>query len=36
MVAARVEVPESTVESRKNLILQLDDVDGPTFQISEH
>jgi len=36
MVAALIELPESELEQRKNLTVRLFDVDGPTFDISEH
>ena len=35
MVAARFEVPESILESRKRLLLRIEDVDGPVTEISE-
>lgn len=35
MVAARFEVPDSTLESRKRLLLRIEDVDGPVTEISE-
>jgi hypothetical protein len=35
MVAARFEVPESKLESRKRLLLRIEDVDGPVSEISE-
>ena len=36
MVAARFEVPESTLESRKRLVVRIEDVDGPVTEISEN
>ena len=35
MVAARFEVPASVLESRKRLVLRIEDVDGPITEISE-
>ncbi len=35
MVAARFEVPDSILESRKRLLLRIEDVDGPVTEISE-
>ncbi len=35
MVAARFEVPDSRLESRKRLFLRIEDVDGPITEISE-
>lgn len=35
MVAARFEVPDSVLESRKRLVLRIEDVDGPVTEISE-
>ncbi len=36
MVAVRFEVPESILESRKRLLLRIEDVDGPITEISEN
>ncbi len=35
MVAARFEAPESKLESRKRFLIRIEDVDGPTTEISE-
>jgi hypothetical protein len=35
MVAARFEVPESKLESRKRLLVRVEDVDGPISELSE-
>jgi hypothetical protein len=35
MVAARFEVPEAKLESRRRLILRIEDVDGPVTEINE-
>jgi len=35
MVAARFEVPESTLEARKRLVVRIEEVDGKVFDLSE-
>jgi hypothetical protein len=35
MIVARFEVPESTLEARKNLIVKITDVDGPEAELQE-
>jgi hypothetical protein len=35
MVAARFEVPESKLESRKRFLIRIEDVDGPVTELSE-
>jgi len=36
MIAARFEIPESELESRKRLLVRIEDVDGPVSEIAEN
>lgn len=35
MIAARFEIPESLLAARKNLIIRIEDVDGPVSELAE-